>query len=112
MRRLGIEWSLPMPLFILYICDSDLVVYVPWSFNGSFRTGAVGGRRDSLPMVPFLPFNSMTGFLVLAAITDVGLLPGKCSSWYIQQIFHASQLCYPVLLYILTHHVLLECEKT
>lgn len=70
-----------MLLFMCYVCDSASLVYIPWSFNSSFRAVAVGGRRDGLPVAPLLLFSSRTGFLVLAAITDVKLLPGKCSFW-------------------------------
>lgn len=44
-------------------------------------------------MASLLLFNSMTGFLVLAAITDAKMLPGKCSFWFIQQNFSAVLPC-------------------
>jgi len=56
-----------------------VVVYALWSLNSSYSAGRVGGRRDSLAMAPLLLFGSMAGFLILAAITEVELLPGQWS---------------------------------
>ena len=42
---------------------------------------------DGWPMASVLLFDSMTGFLVLAASTDVKMLPGKCSFGLVSRTF-------------------------
>lgn len=89
--------------FKCYLCDIAVVVYIPWSFNSWCRAGAVGGRRDGLPMAPLLLFNSTTAYLVLAATTNAKLFPGKCSFCSRTSMYLSCAL--------LTHHECLGCEK-
>lgn len=92
-----------------FSCDTSvtvlsIILHSCWSLLAHSEARALRGRRDGWPMASLLLFNSMTGFLVLAAITDAKML---LENVLFGLSSRTSLLCFPVLLCTLTPHVFL-----